>query len=86
MKTHVKASGQKPNRPAEPDHELGDRIRLLRGARRQKELAAALDISQAHWSQIERGHKPNPTLDTLRRLASALGVSLAELVDPENAR
>jgi transcriptional regulator with XRE-family HTH domain len=72
MKTHAEA--------------LGDRIRRLRGARRQKELAAALDISQAHWSQIERGHKSNPTLDTLGRLAAALGVSLAELVDPDNAR
>jgi transcriptional regulator with XRE-family HTH domain len=30
---------------------------------------------------LESGTENNPTLDTLRRLAKALGVSVAELVD-----
>ena len=67
------------------DH-IGLRIRQLRGARRQRELAAALGVSQSHWSQMERGRKPNPSLDTLKGLARVLGVSLAELVDPKNAK
>jgi transcriptional regulator with XRE-family HTH domain len=65
---------------------IGQRVRELRGKRHQGEMAAAIGVSQSHWSQIERGKKPNPSLVTLRRIAHALGVSLAELVDPQNAR
>jgi transcriptional regulator with XRE-family HTH domain len=33
---------------------------------------------------IENGRTPNPRLETLRKLATALGVSLDELAGPEN--
>ena len=34
------------------------------------------------WSDIERGHRPNVTLDTLAKIATALGCTSAELLTP----
>ncbi len=60
---------------------LGRRVRTLREKRSlsQEQLA---EEAQLHWtyvSRIERGRR-NPSLNTLGRLARALGVSLAQLV------
>jgi len=64
--------------------DIGHRVRELRGARRQTEVADASGIGRTVWSAIERGHRV-PTLPTLEALARGLGVTLAELVDPEHA-
>lgn len=59
---------------------VGTTIKLLRAKRPQEELAHEAGISTSTLSRIERGlHQPS--LPTLRKLATALGVSLAELID-----
>jgi transcriptional regulator with XRE-family HTH domain len=60
---------------------LGERVRDLRQQRKLSQEALA-ERAGLHWtyvSGIERG-KRNPGLNTLGRIASALRVSLAELV------
>jgi transcriptional regulator with XRE-family HTH domain len=57
----------------------------LRGARRRlgltlKDLSDRSGSSIAYLSDLERGLLKNPTLETLTGLASALGVSLNELL------
>ena len=61
---------------------LGERIRILRLAKRwsQERLAAAAGVSRVFLSALERGvHAPNVLV--LYRVAQALQVPLAELVD-----
>jgi transcriptional regulator with XRE-family HTH domain len=59
---------------------VGVTIKRLRGERPQEDLAHEAGISTSTLSRVERGlHQPS--LPTLRRLATALGVSLAELID-----
>src|SRR6185503_15732797 len=62
--------------------ELGRRIKLLRVSRglTLKELEGRGRISATHVSEIERG-KASPTLGALRRIARALGVRPAALVE-----
>jgi transcriptional regulator with XRE-family HTH domain len=47
----------------------------------QDALAAAVGVSQGYISGIERGAVTNPTLEVMEKLAQALGVSLAYLLD-----
>jgi transcriptional regulator with XRE-family HTH domain len=59
---------------------VGATIKLLRGERPQEDLAHAAGISTSTLSRVERGlHQPS--LPTLRKIAAALGVSLADLID-----
>ena len=61
---------------------VGTTIKLLRGERPQEDVAHAAGISTSTLSRLERGlHQPS--LPTLRKLAAALDVSLAELIDPD---
>ena len=46
---------------------------------RAKELAAAADIASSYLSAIETGKKPG-SVNALKRIAAALGVTLDELV------
>jgi transcriptional regulator with XRE-family HTH domain len=46
----------------------------------QVQLAKKMKMKQAYIAQLETGVEANPTLDTLRRLAKALKVSVGELV------
>lgn len=46
----------------------------------QDQLAAASGVSQSAVSQIERGTRPNVTLEVVEKLANALGVPAAELI------
>lgn len=64
-----------------PQRALGDAIRQLRNERgiSQEDLAHDSDITTGTLSVIERG-RSNPTWTTVRSLARALDVSLAELV------
>jgi len=53
---------------------IGARIRELRGAMLQEELAEFLGISQGQLSKIERG-KLGPTAEVLLRLLEKFGAS-----------
>jgi transcriptional regulator with XRE-family HTH domain len=69
--------------PREPSlAELGRRIRMLRVTRglTLKDLEQRGGISATHVSEIERG-RASPTIGALERLARALGVSSAALVE-----
>ena len=57
------------------------RVRRERGMT-QAALAAAMDIDRAYISGLERGNR-NPTVMTLWRLASLLGVEVGILLAPE---
>jgi transcriptional regulator with XRE-family HTH domain len=62
------------------DVSVGATIKRLRGERPQEDLAHAAGISTSTLSRVERGlHQPS--LPTLRKIAAALGVSLADLID-----
>lgn len=63
---------------------LGDRIRTLRRQRglTSVQLARAASISQPFVTEIELGKK-SPSFSTLERIAQALEVSLADLLDSE---
>ncbi|MEA2525864.1 MAG: Helix-turn-helix domain, partial [Thermomicrobiales bacterium] len=50
----------------------------------QVRLAALADISMSYVSLIERG-KHRPADEIVARLAAALGVDVAELIDAEDA-
>lgn len=65
--------------------EIGKRVRQLRGQRYQRQLTKRAGISQALWSQVERGHVRNPKLETLQALARGLDITLAELIDPKES-
>ncbi|MGH9504091.1 MAG: helix-turn-helix domain-containing protein [Terriglobales bacterium] len=59
-----------------PDlHEIGARIRKLRGDIFQEEMADYLGISQGHLSKIERG-KGAPTIETLFLLSARFRKSI----------
>ena len=61
---------------------LGDRVRSLRRKHNisQEKLAEIAGVHRTYIGMIERGEK-NVTLVTLLRLAKALGVSPAELLE-----
>jgi transcriptional regulator with XRE-family HTH domain len=63
---------------------IGERIRAVRQQRHltMQQLADAAGISQSHVSLIERSHT-QPSVEKLVRLARALDVTLADLVDAE---
>lgn len=60
--------------------ELGDRIRAFRRLRRMSLRAAATraGVSPSFLSQLERGHTSG-SIGSLRRIAQALGISIADL-------
>lgn len=66
---------------------LGLRIRELRNERHmsQEELAFKAGISAAHLGQIERALK-NPTIDTVAKIAAAMGVPITTLFTEEQAK
>ena len=61
----------------------GEKLRRLRLGRAwtQEQLATHSRVSQSTIAQIEKGHRPNPHPSTLGKLAEALGVSPAELLE-----
>lgn len=44
------------------------------------DLAAKADVTDAYIAMLETGKRANPSLEVLKRLARALGVSVAELL------
>jgi transcriptional regulator with XRE-family HTH domain len=78
------AAPANPLRPRELSaRELGRRIKMLRVARglTLKDLEERGGISATHVSEIERG-KASPTVGALGRIAVALGLPPAMLVEP----
>jgi transcriptional regulator with XRE-family HTH domain len=76
--------------PAHPLEEqpaaLGERLRRLRRARRRtlRAVADAAAVSESFLSQVERG-VANPSISSLTRVATALGVSVHDLFAPARA-
>lgn len=60
---------------------LGSRLRDARTAQSLSltEVAARAGISKAYLSQLEHGASTTPSHEVLRRLATALGASIADL-------
>ena len=56
------------------------RIRKAAGLTAQ-EASERAGMHPVTWSDIERGKNTNPTLNTLMKIANALGVGLSELTD-----
>lgn len=59
---------------------LSKQLAKFRGSITQAELAKKANVPQSAISEIEAG-KRIPRVDTLEKLAAALGVSMAELVE-----
>jgi transcriptional regulator with XRE-family HTH domain len=68
--------------PNQPDLALASTLRRLRIERgeTQEDLAHRAGLTVAAFARIERGHA-NPTWTTVRRIALALEISLAELAE-----
>jgi transcriptional regulator with XRE-family HTH domain len=64
---------------------VGERIRQRRDEIHMSaaELARRAKITKGYVSQIESGQVPRPSADVLYRLASALGTTIADLLDKE---
>ena len=60
---------------------LSENIRRLRKAAdlSVSEAARKAGIHRVAWTEIEQGKNANPTAKTLKKIAAALGCSLAEL-------
>lgn len=65
---------------------LADNVRQLRRARQktQQQMAKLAGVPRATWANLESGGA-NPTLAVLHAVATALGVSLEELLAPPRA-
>lgn len=61
---------------------IGERIRKYRLQKglSQDKLSKAADVAFHTIVKIESGDTPNPTIDTIKKIAAALGVSVDELL------
>ena len=79
------------SQPSSPSEESGLRVatqvREIRRARHmsQRQLAGRMQVPRTYISKIENG-KATPTLGSLERLATALGVHVCQLVRDERSR
>ena len=64
--------------------DVGERLRALRGFRRLtlRTVADRSGLSESFLSQVERG-RSNASIASLKRIADALGVSMADLFGPD---
>src|ERR671937_2847277 len=64
--------------------DVGERLRALRRLRRctLRTIAERSGLSESFLSQVERG-RSSASIASLRRIAEALGVSIADLFEPE---
>src|SRR5690349_17906981 len=71
-----------PEVAAEVD--VGERLRTLRRFRRctLQTVAERSGLSESFLSQVERG-RSNASIGSLKRIADALGVSMADLFEPD---
>jgi XRE family transcriptional regulator, master regulator for biofilm formation len=62
--------------------QLGAMVTKLRGKRMtQEQLAKRAKVSRSYLAAIEAGHRKNPSLDVLKRLAKALNRPLSDLLE-----
>lgn len=61
---------------------LANNIKKLREAKglSQEKLARLADVANNTLIKMESGENQNPTLDTLKKVAKALGVSIEDLI------
>ncbi len=61
---------------------LANNIKKLREAKglSQEKLARLADVANNTFIKMESGEKQNPTLDTLKKVAKAFGVSVDDLI------
>ena len=71
----------------EPRVDVGERLRAIRRVRRAtlRSVADRAALSESFLSQVERG-KANASVASLSRIAAALGVTVADLFEPDGAR
>ncbi|MDD5481963.1 MAG: helix-turn-helix transcriptional regulator [Candidatus Shapirobacteria bacterium] len=64
------------------NQELSKNLKKLRDKKgfSQDRLAKLADVANNTVIKIEQGENKNPTLETLKKLATALGVSLDDLI------
>lgn len=63
--------------------QIGERIKAFRGDMARAELARKTGLSTDYLWKLEKGLIKNPTIDTLRKIAKALGVEAADLIRKE---
>ena len=66
--------------------DVGERLRAIRRLRRVtlKTVADRADLSESFLSQVERG-RANASVASLKRIAAALGVNVADLFEPNGS-
>src|SRR5262249_60114721 len=66
--------------------DVGDRLRAIRHLRRAtlRTVADRAELSESFLSQVERG-RANASVASLRRIAAALGVNVADLFEPNGS-
>jgi transcriptional regulator with XRE-family HTH domain len=66
--------------------DVGERLRAIRTLRRYtlKSVAERADLSESFLSQVERG-RANASVASLKRIAAALGVNVADLFEPNGS-
>jgi transcriptional regulator with XRE-family HTH domain len=84
-----KASVPSRVEPAQPDDtrvEVGERLRAIRRVRRAtlRTIAERAGLSESFLSQVERG-RANASVASLKRIAGALGVNIADLFEPNGS-
>lgn len=59
-------------------YQLGARLKCSRKALRltQRELARRAEVSERLWAEVERGERPNVSLETALRMLNLVGVSI----------
>src|SRR5436190_22262870 len=64
--------------------DVGERLRAIRRSRRctLRTVATRSGLSESFLSQVERG-RASASIASLRRIADALGVSVADLFEPD---
>jgi len=70
-----------------PAVDVGDRLRAIRRLRRAtlKTVADRAGLSESFLSQVERG-RANASVASLKRIAGALGVTVADLFEPNGSQ
>jgi transcriptional regulator with XRE-family HTH domain len=66
--------------------DVGERLRAIRRLRRAtlKTVADRAELSESFLSQVERG-RANASIASLKRIAAALGVNVADLFEPNGS-
>ncbi|WP_427340556.1 helix-turn-helix domain-containing protein [Caloranaerobacter sp. DY30410] len=82
-----KLATQKNKIHSENNTEIGKRIKKLRKEKglTQKELAEKSNLSRSYLADLERD-RYNPSLDSLKQIANALGVHVSILLDEKQAK